>query len=78
MLYLILWTMKGYLLSLLVAQVEKFKYIWLRIKGLAAVYQKADCLLEILRGKENPVVVVIVCGGNMVSLDKLKEWKESL
>jgi len=44
--------------------------------GLAAVYSKAPALLEILKKEKEPVILVVVCGGNMVSLEKLKEWKE--
>jgi len=46
--------------------------------GLAVVYSKASPLMEVLKNVKDPVVLVIVCGGNMVSLDKLKEWKETI
>jgi len=46
--------------------------------GLSLVYEKASPLMEIIKGQTNPVVLVIVCGGNMVSLDSLKTWKETV
>jgi len=46
--------------------------------GLAVVYEKAQVLMDILKAKENPTVLVVICGGNMVSLEKLKEWKDTI
>jgi len=46
--------------------------------GLSVVYEKAPVLMELLKGQSNPVVLVVVCGGNMVSLDSLKTWKETV
>jgi len=46
--------------------------------GLACVYQKLDPLMEILRNSnlKEQTVIVIVCGGNMCTMDLLNGWKE--
>jgi len=46
--------------------------------GLAAIYDKCPQLIEIVSKERDPVVLVIVCGGNMVSVEKLKEWKDQM
>lgn len=46
--------------------------------GLAAIYERVEPLVEIVKrsNSETATVVGIVCGGNMVSLRALNEWKE--
>jgi len=44
--------------------------------GLAAVYQKVPQLTDLLKNLKKPgPVVVIVCGGSMVTFQSLQEWK---
>jgi len=44
--------------------------------GLAIVYEKLPVLMDILATQKDPVVLLEVCGGNMVNLDTLKEWEQ--
>jgi len=46
--------------------------------GLACLYQKVEPLMEIIRESnlKEPTILVIVCGGNLVSTKLIQEWKE--
>jgi len=43
--------------------------------GLALLYENVPELQRLLEGKENPVILVVVCGGSAVSLEMLANWK---
>jgi len=43
--------------------------------GLASLYMRADVLQKVLQDKPDPVILVIVCGGNAVSIKKLLDWQ---
>jgi len=43
--------------------------------GLACLYQKVEPLMEVLQKHKEPIILVIVCGGNMSSLKLLEDWK---
>ena len=44
--------------------------------GLAVIYDNLPVLQEVLKGKKNPTILMIVCGGNAVSLQMLQDWKQ--
>jgi hypothetical protein len=44
--------------------------------GLAVVYENLPVLQEILKGKTSPTILLIVCGGNAVSVQMLQDWKQ--
>jgi L-serine/L-threonine ammonia-lyase len=46
--------------------------------ALAVLYSQHIELCKLLNGKRNARVVVIVCGGNGVSLEAMNKWKEML
>jgi L-serine/L-threonine ammonia-lyase len=45
--------------------------------GLAVLYQGLPELQEILKGKENPNVVMIVCGGSGVTFQAIRDWQNA-
>jgi len=45
--------------------------------GLALVYEKGSALLKLIE-KTNAPVLVVVCGGNMVSVEDVVKWRSAL
>jgi len=44
--------------------------------GLACIYENLPELQELIKGKENPTILVVVCGGSGVSLESIEKWKQ--
>jgi L-serine/L-threonine ammonia-lyase len=40
--------------------------------GLAVIYEKLPELMEILKDKKEPIILMMICGGNAMTLDDLK------
>ena len=46
--------------------------------GLSVIYNNLPELQEIIKDKQHPTVLVIVCGGSGVTLELLQNWKQVL
>jgi len=44
--------------------------------GIATIYKKIPQIMDIIKDKENPVVVMIVCGGNSLSIEDLQNHQK--